>query len=432
MKKSGLLFILILFVIPFISANEYFYNTEIKKGETFLVTIDGNFVDSLLPDNIDFYRGQVKVPLDYDVTKIDDLYYIYALISDQAQSGNYSLRIKEVGYYKGSQIIEDEIRLNFTVLDSFADFSINKGFISTNQDFSFKVQNLQEGRIQLQINEEILSGDTNPLEFSYDNLFNESKSIILKSGEEREIIFDTTSISKTTFRNIIVSSAQTAYTIPVFIFANKTEVITDPSQTSNFKFSPSDLNFTTSTDNKKTDYIYIVNTGKSKLENIKIVLSESLTPYVKLSTYKISKLDSGSEAKVEMYTTSKSESSVEGEITASMTNETIIIPVKISFVKGYVPLPVNDTNSTYGGGGNVTPGGEDTGTSKSSFSLTKIIGWGLLILVILFLAWFYVKKYKKAKKKVDILDIGEKGGLRRDSSGLPPRPTHNLLDLKRR
>jgi len=137
-----------LILLPTVYANEYFYKPEVSKGETLLVTIDGNFVDSLLEDNIKFYRGQVLVPLEFDVSKIDDLYYIYALISDQAQSGNYSLRINDVGYYKGSQIIDDEIRLNFTVLDSISDFSINKGFLSTNQDFSFKVQNLQESRFK--------------------------------------------------------------------------------------------------------------------------------------------------------------------------------------------------------------------------------------------------------------------------------------------
>ncbi len=36
----------------------------------------------------------------------------------------------------------------------------------------------------------------------------------------------------------------------------------------------------------------------------------------------------------------------------------------------------------------------------------KIIGWGVVILVILFLFWFF-KKYKKVKPKVDLLKISK-------------------------
>ena len=425
MKKSISIIILLLILLPTVYANEYFYKPEVSKGETLLVTIDGNFVDSLLEDNIKFYRGQVLVPLEFDVSKIDDLYYIYALISDQAQSGNYSLRINDVGYYKGSQIIDDEIRLNFTVLDSISDFSINKGFLSTNQDFSFKVQNLQESRVQIQISEEIIYGDASPLKFSFDDIFNNSQVLILKSGEEREIIFDTSSISQTSFRNIIFSSAFTSYSIPVFIFANKSYSNNTDIQSINFKSNPSDIDFTTSTNNKKTDYIYIINTGNSKLDNINIKVSDSIIPYVNLSTYKILKLDSGSEIKVEMYSKSDKEVLIDGEISISTINETIKLPVKISFVKGYIPPVINQTNSTNNSSNNNNQNNNNnTDTPATKFSMVKAIGWFLLVAVVLFLLWFYLKKYKRTKKKVDILDIGERGGLKRE--------THNKLDLKRR
>ncbi len=411
------------------SANEYFYDPLVSKGETLLVTIDGNFLDPILKENIDFYRNDVKIPMDYEITKIDDYYYIYAIISDQSQTGNYSLRINDVDYYKGSQIVNDEIRLNYTVLDDVADFSINKGFVSTNQDFSITVQNLNEGRIQIEINEEVINGDLNPLEYSYDDIFNNSNVLILKSGETRTINFDTSSIMQTTLRNLIFSSAQTSYSIPFFMYANKTDV-KPPILSRNFKLSPDNLNFTTSTKNKRTDYIYITNIGNERIEDIKIILSDSITPYMKLSSDSLYKLDEGSEYKLELYTQSQIETSIEGEIIVSTPNETLSLPVKVSFVEGYIPPIENITNGTNnsgngntGNGNGNNNGGNNTGTEKP-FSYTKAIGWFLLVAVILFLLWFYLKKYKRTKKKVDILDIGEKGGL--------PRKSYNELDLKKR
>ena len=44
-------------------------------------------------------------------------------------------------------------------------------------------------------------------------------------------------------------------------------------------------------------------------------------------------------------------------------------------------------------------------TAKSSFG--RILGWSILIIIILAGVWFFLKKYKKVKKPIDLLKIAQ-------------------------
>ena len=142
--------ITIILSLPFVSAVEVDIKNEYSQGETLLAKFSGSFVDPILKDNVFFYRGHVQVPFNYDIAKINDDFYVYALLPEN--TGNYSLVIKNVQYNKATKIVDDEIWLNFTISNNTADFSVNPGFIITKEPFSLKVQNLQDKKVDIVIN----------------------------------------------------------------------------------------------------------------------------------------------------------------------------------------------------------------------------------------------------------------------------------------
>lgn len=80
MKRTILLFIFLLLILPIISAVEFDMKTELSRGETLMAKVSGNFVEPVLKENIFFYRGHVRIPMEYGIAKIDEEYYIYALL----------------------------------------------------------------------------------------------------------------------------------------------------------------------------------------------------------------------------------------------------------------------------------------------------------------------------------------------------------------
>ena len=44
---------------------------------------------------------------------------------------------------------------------------------------------------------------------------------------------------------------------------------------------------------------------------------------------------------------------------------------------------------------------------KKKSSAGKIIGWGIVIILVALYAWFYLNKYKKTKSKVNLLEVAE-------------------------
>jgi hypothetical protein len=211
-----LLFLIMVVIFPLISAIEINMPSEIPKGETIIASFSGNFIDSITKNNVFFYRGHVKTSFDYDIARIGDIYYIYAETVGKAEN-NYSINISGVRYYVGSQVSRQPILKNFKIINETADFSVDPGFIIGNQDFSVKVQNLQAGPITININTKTDSGSSNGF-FGF--LFNNAKvgqSITLLSGQIKYLNIHLEDINETTIRTITLSTENTEYNIPCYI-----------------------------------------------------------------------------------------------------------------------------------------------------------------------------------------------------------------------
>jgi len=432
MKKEMCLFILILLILPELSAIEFDMNPKFQQGETLLAKVSGNFLEPVLEENIFFYRGHTRVPMEYGINKINDEYYIYALLDKTP--GNYSVAIKDIPYMKGSQTTEEDIIKNFSILNTIADFSVNPGIIVSNGNFFIEVQNLQENKITIQIKIKD-SFSATPKESSNESeedgglfgffgngnvVLDYEDSFTLISGETKEIFFEAKDITESEFKIIELSTNNLQYELPVYIYAEGKGA----ERQKGIKFDPSELNVTFPTNSNSTRYIYLINTGDENLENISISMSDSLKPYVNLSITNIEELEKNSSKKIEVYFLSEEETQLQGSIKAQVEGEYFIAytAIFLNFIKDYIPPEITKTCEELEGvicNQNQECIGESVKAKdavcclgsckeKEKDNLGIIIGIGIILLVIGILIWFFLKKYRKIKKPVNLLKIAKR------------------------
>lgn len=430
--KNIIFIILLILFLPVISAVEFDMKTEFNQGETLMARVSGNFINQIIKENIFLYRGHVKVPMNFYVAKINDDFYIYSQLLGK-NSNNYSVIIKNTRYMKGGQISEEDIVKNFSITEDMADFSIDPGFVETKDDFFIEVQNLQDYKINIEI--EINKTPESEGFFSF--LFEEEaeRTIELKSGEIKKINFNIKNITESTFQTIELSTENLEYEIPVYISLEK-EPEKEEEKEKSFRFEPLILNISISTDSNTTRIIYLYNDGQILLENISLSISNILKPYLSLSIEEIEELDINKSIKITLNLSSDGEErSLEGQIIVRAYPSLYThLEVFLNFLKDYQPLPgedelpadpaapavletcaeMNGTICTSDEG--CTGETEDAKDGNCCIGECleiedddgwKIIGWIIIFVVLVFLYWFYKKRYHKPRRRINLLKIAK-------------------------
>lgn len=401
-----------LILLPAISAVQTEFtkdSSSFNQGETLIAKISGNFVDVITSENVKFYQDHVRIPVTYDVKKMDGDFYVYVLLIDKPE-GNYSFRVEEIEYYEGTEITDEDIKVDFTITSETADFSVNPGFIESNNDFSLEITSLSEADLTIEV-----EGTD---DFTYNS------SISLNHGEKEDIDFYMRNSEKK-MREIFVSSENTNYKIPVFAGDREASSIEGES----FKFEPNNIEVLLATDSETERAIYIVNNGDEDAEDITIEISESLKKYLNLDTTEIEILEEGATEKIEISFESGEEAiNISGSITASSENITALLSVSFSAIPDYTPSeddPESIVTTCDQLEGSICESNEacseDTVPTKDGLccpssasceeikqgKLGKIIGWGMVLVVLAFLFYFF-KKYKKARPNKDLLSKANK------------------------
>ena len=420
MNKILIIF-LVLFLFPIISAIEIDMKDNFDQGETLIAKISGNFFEAISEENVIFYRGHVRTSIIPFVAKINNDFYIYAKLLDKSPN-NYSIVIEDLEYYQGSQIIEEDITKNFTINENFADFSIDKGFVITEEDFFIEVKNLQDHEITINLgasNRPVSKGGF----FSslLGNVVKSEESITLNPGEIKKINFKVEDFEELSI--IELSTGNLKYEVLVYVFSKE-----EKEKQKNFRFEPSEVDFSMVTDSNKTRIIYLRNIGETEIENISLKISDSLLPYVSLSIDEIDNLNEDFSKKIELYIFSDDEEKlIEGQITAKTSDGGLYTSASVilNFLKDYVPLEgeddfvasktcselkgvICDSNQKcseeieYASDGVCCLG---ICQEEKESSTGKIIGWFLLIIIVVFVIWFYLKKYKKVESVNDLMKI---------------------------
>jgi hypothetical protein len=418
MNKIPILFLLGLFLINGIFAVEVNMNSEYQQGETLIAKISGNFLTSVGRSNILFYKEHVRVSFEYELTKIGNEYYLYALLVGKTE-GNYSLSIEDVKYMEEGKVKENNIVKNFSISNEKVDFSVDPGFIDTSENFSITIQNQQNFPVQVSIstaeftdNVYVFSHGTK--EFTTD----------LDSGEINKINFVVVN-AETAFKNIIFSSGNITYKVPVYILGNKSEPaeLSDSTNDEIFDFQSSDIILSIPTNSNHKEIVYLHNFNDTDLKDISFSMSDDLS-YVTVLSDESLDIDANENASLELSFFSEEEKEVEGYIYASDTKESVSLFVSIKFLQNAtsVEIPTTKTcaelNGTiYNSQTNkcdVTPHNAKDGlccvgivSPIEENSSGRIVAVILIILLIGFIVWFYFKKYKKSKKPVDLLKVAK-------------------------
>ena len=200
MKKIICFLVFTILVSSFCSA----ISTDIKEsylqGETVISAISGNILEPITAEKVEFRRGHVLVPFDYDLSKIGDKYYIWFITPENQM--NYTLIIKNITTTLSGKVQQISYEKNFTISGNLNDYSIKPGFISTESDFDIKVQLNEDNDKAINVN------------------FLEESEIILKPGENI-LKFSISGINETRVFNITIGK----YNLPAQIRVNRTTEI---------------------------------------------------------------------------------------------------------------------------------------------------------------------------------------------------------------
>jgi hypothetical protein len=416
--KKFLVFFLILLILPSIFAVELNAKEQYAQGETVIATVSGNFISSLTKENILFYKEHTRIPMEYDIKGANGEYYIYALLAGKS-AGNYSISIENAQYKKADEVISDKIVKNFSITDKIADFSVSPGFVFNEGAFSLKIENLQDNKINVNIKANLNDSKERAI-YIYPDLSSEV-SVSLVSGEDKQINFQSnTGIA--TLKTIRLQTNNTFYEVPVYLSAS------EGNSESTFSLEPSKFTYSLPTNSQVKKTVYIYNTGSNEMKNISISLSDSLKAVANVSVSKIEKLSAGANTQFELIFYSKAEAESEGELKARTGDTIAYSSISLKFISDYV-VPENQSGQSSTKACAELEGvicnkegykcskelieAEDGFCCKgncnaiSAGSSGKIIAIIIGVVLVGGIVWFYFKKYKKAKKPVDLLAISK-------------------------
>lgn len=388
---------LIFLILPMAFALQTTLKSSYQPGQTLIAEISGNFIDNLQAKDVLFYSGRLFSPLVYDLAKINDKYYLYALLPNIEK--NYTLIIKNAHYMEAGQEKLQDLFFNFSVQGNLSSFSVNPGFIITDKDFSIKVQ----ANSDLILSSEFL---------------NSSEEFSLNEGKTKTLYFSEP-VNSTT--NLVLSSSGMKYEVPVFVLktSNKTTARNE------LRFSKSNFNFNVIKDHSSIFDIFIFNAGQ---EALNVSLSSSL-PEVKIQP-EILSLQAGEIEKINLTIESGDEKIVNGTLTAVSGNITAQASFSITTLSNQGELNTTQdieesSDSCSSLSGKICNSDEKcdtstiltsegfccTGTCRktSSWSSGRIIALVLVILVLLIVGFFIYRKMKMKKiNSEDILKAREK------------------------
>lgn len=175
----------------------YAMNTNIKSTygtqETMIIKIGGNIAETIDAEQVEFKRGNIFVPLEYEVARVGNSWYVWAIAPEQ--KGNYTFLINDVAVINnGGTLQKESYSSNFEVTNNLTGYNAKPGFMITDKAFSIEANVLDE------TSKEINAG------------FNGEQVIILEPGTNR-IDFSISKITNTGLYNLQVGK----YSIPVYV-----------------------------------------------------------------------------------------------------------------------------------------------------------------------------------------------------------------------
>lgn len=413
--KKYLVLVFLIFLISNLNAFEIQIKDSFQKDSCLDFFISGNFVDSLSNENFLLYRENVRIPSLFQVLKVDYDYYITTSLLDKSP-GNYSILIKDVKYYRGNQVLDDDVRVDFKITNISSQFHLNPCLIITDNDFIVKVQNLAPSRISLSLSLNNTFENQMGTQGFFSSLFSEPESSKIKTNDKYELRsgemisikfnvagkYNVDSLQKITF-----STSLSSYSLPVFIYVNDSSPSKAYLSSNLLKFEP--INHLTFISGQEDIFpIYLLNEKQNVARNINLSVSKSLEEFISFDLDSINKLDPSSSIKLDLKISSKEglSKNVSGYINAF--NESGIL-AQLQVNINFIPSQIDEHGNKIIINNSVSIPDDLTTRKNEGISPWSVMGWILLIGIIGFGLWYYFFKIKKtASPKKDLLEIARK------------------------
>jgi hypothetical protein len=290
MKK---LIILTTFLLLFSSLSALEINLEkssFDQGSNFLATLQGNILQPIEKQDIGFFLGHIEQPIDFDFKKIDQKYYIYAILPYQEK--NYTLKIQNVYFKENNKIQTQTLEKNFSISQNLADFYVSPGVAIAKENITLKFYN--------NLNQN--------LEMTYSTK-NISRSFSLPLQTYEDIFIPLPSLNQTTLTNIsLTSEFGYSYYLPIKILStsenltvenqtqeNQTEIPQNFSLDKDHLFFPLEkLEFNISKNEQITYPLPLKNLGNNSAQEITFSFTNELEKYVLISPPDIEELPENS------------------------------------------------------------------------------------------------------------------------------------------
>ena len=433
MKKIWIIFAFVLLFIPLVFSIQINTEPELNSGETLVVKLSGEFYKPILENNVYFYRNTyTAVPLEFELLEIEKDYYISASSLGKIP-GNYSLIIKNSEYsVAGGGKSSEDLIINFTILSELAEFSTNPGIQileSSRNPFYLEIQNLKDNQITVSVN-------TNPSEQDeqgdfFSSLFGSGnkktgEQFVFKANEKKQIELEFENLTETGLRTVQMSSENFTQNILVYVLSAE-----EKEEIGKLSFEQKILNVSMATNSGTERILYLKNSGTKDFENITLIIPDSLKEYVSVSPDFFEFFESNETQKIILNLSSKENSEkISGALKALASDGNFVfLEINIEVIEGFIPqknaeeeLPkvtktCEEINGSFCEKSQKCSGEQVTSQNgvcclakcdeKKKSSAGKIIGWGIVIILVALYIWFYLSKYKKTKSKVNLLEVAE-------------------------
>jgi hypothetical protein len=198
MKKLVMVMFVVL-LISGVSAISTDMKESYERGESMIIEVKGNILGNLNNKNVDFLRGHVSAPFEFDMIKLGGRYFLWAVMPET--ENNYTLVITDIETIVDRKNTKIDFIQDFKVEGDLIDYSVKPGAILTNEDFTINVK---------------LNGDDN-LDISVD--FPSEKNVELRPGKNN-IDFSVRKVEESGLKMISVGK----YIVPVYIVVEDEKV----------------------------------------------------------------------------------------------------------------------------------------------------------------------------------------------------------------
>jgi len=413
--KKGVLFLFAIFLLASVSALSITLPENVNQGSTIIATLQGNILNPITKSDVGFFEGHVQIPLDYDIEKIEDTYYIYALVPYSEKL--YTLKINDVYFKENNAFKTADLEANFSSSNLTADFNVNPGFIIT-----------RENSFQLDLYNNLNSN----LDITY-TLGNTEGSKTIPLQETSKLNIDTSKIKGTSLNHLIISSQNTQYDISVYVIRNQTFIQVEKNDSNNsiieflegpnLQFSIDKIDETLKIGEGYEYPLVLENQGDEDSGEITLKVSDELIDFVSLEISSIENLPPNAKQEIKFSIFTKIPINLEGGILAESSKssdelkivlfaEENVEPVSSikskSFCKdlnGTICLlsqtcsgksvPSSDNIFCCTNGICQNPGNQTTGEGNNSNTVSIIIVVVALLIILGLIFW----RLKKTKKK---------------------------------